>query len=162
MCHLPSSHESFPLPFVTACHLTTSLLRVPRHISGKAERVCSNQFIKIYFRQITWFVSVTKYLFFRMFREMLRNKILIWKKNYRKYIMREKLDNLFRQHSINWRYLKCAILTLDEKPSIFIRDNPIFSSEGMLHRNYDSRNSVERMLWSWSSSSLAPRRTNWL
>jgi hypothetical protein len=30
----------------------------------------------------------------------------------------------------------CAKCTLDERPSIFIRDKPIFSSERMLHKEY--------------------------
>jgi hypothetical protein len=33
---------------------------------------------------------------------------------------------------------------LDERPSIFIRDKPIFSSERMLHRDYYRRSSVEK------------------
>jgi hypothetical protein len=32
--------------------------------------------------------------------------------------------------------------TLDEKPSIFIRDKPIFSSERMLHKDYYCKGSV--------------------
>jgi hypothetical protein len=34
------------------------------------------------------------------------------------------------------------IRTLDERPNIFIRDKPISSSEGMLHKDYDHRGSV--------------------
>jgi hypothetical protein len=49
----------------------------------------------------------------------------------------------------------------DERPSIFIRDNPIFSSERMLHKDYYHKSSVERNLWSWFSRSLTPRRTDW-
>jgi hypothetical protein len=37
--------------------------------------------------------------------------------------------------------VKC---TLDEKPGIFIRDKPIFSSEKMLHKDYYPRSSVEK------------------
>jgi hypothetical protein len=37
--------------------------------------------------------------------------------------------------------VKC---TLDEIPSIFVRDKPIFSSERMLHKDYYSRSSVEK------------------
>jgi hypothetical protein len=38
--------------------------------------------------------------------------------------------------------VKC---TLDERPSIFIRDNkPIFSSERMLHKDYYCKGSVEK------------------
>jgi hypothetical protein len=31
-------------------------------------------------------------------------------------------------------------------PSIFIRDKPILSSEGMLHKDYDSKGSVEKFI----------------
>jgi hypothetical protein len=34
--------------------------------------------------------------------------------------------------------------TLDEKPGIFIRDKPIFSSERMLHKGYYHKSSVEK------------------
>jgi hypothetical protein len=37
--------------------------------------------------------------------------------------------------------VKC---TLDERPSIFIRDKPIFSSEKMLHKDYYRKSSVEK------------------
>jgi hypothetical protein len=37
--------------------------------------------------------------------------------------------------------VKC---TLDERPSIFTREKPIFSSERMLHKDYYRRSSVER------------------
>jgi hypothetical protein len=37
------------------------------------------------------------------------------------------------RYELNVIYAICAIRTLDEKPSIFIRDKPIFSSERMLH-----------------------------
>jgi hypothetical protein len=33
---------------------------------------------------------------------------------------------------------------LDERPSIFIRDKHIFSSERMLHKDYDHKGSVEK------------------
>jgi hypothetical protein len=36
----------------------------------------------------------------------------------------------------------CAIRTLDERPSIFIRDKSIFSSEIMLHKDYYRKGSV--------------------
>jgi hypothetical protein len=36
----------------------------------------------------------------------------------------------------------CVKCTLDEKPSTFIRDNPIFSSERMLHKDYYRKSSV--------------------
>jgi hypothetical protein len=41
-------------------------------------------------------------------------------------------------------YAICAIRTLDERPSILIRDNPIFSSERMLHKDYYRKSSVEK------------------
>jgi hypothetical protein len=34
------------------------------------------------------------------------------------------------------------LYVLDEKPSIFIRDIPIFSSERILHKDYDSKSPV--------------------
>jgi hypothetical protein len=37
----------------------------------------------------------------------------------------------------------CAKRTLNRRPSIFIRDNPIFSSERMLHKDYDRKGLVE-------------------
>jgi hypothetical protein len=47
---------------------------------------------------------------------------------------------------------------LDERPSIFIRDKPIFSSERMLHKAYYRKGSVEKKnLWSWVSKGLTPR-----
>jgi hypothetical protein len=38
----------------------------------------------------------------------------------------------------------CAICTSDEKPSIFIRDKPIFSSEKKLLKDCYCKGSVER------------------
>jgi hypothetical protein len=46
----------------------------------------------------------------------------------------------------------CDTYTL-QRPSIFIRDKPIFSSERMLHKDYDRKGSVEntkkrrKLLW---------------
>jgi hypothetical protein len=37
-----------------------------------------------------------------------------------------------------------AIRTLDERPCLYIRDKPIFSSERMLHKDYDRKDSVEK------------------
>jgi hypothetical protein len=34
--------------------------------------------------------------------------------------------------------------TFDERPSIFIRDKPIFSSERMVHKDYYRRSSAEK------------------
>jgi hypothetical protein len=39
-----------------------------------------------------------------------------------------------------------VIHTLDERPSIFIRDKPIFSSERMLHKDYYHKGSVEKVI----------------
>jgi hypothetical protein len=36
-----------------------------------------------------------------------------------------------------------VIPTLEERPSVFIRDKPIFCSERMLHKDYDRKGSVE-------------------
>jgi hypothetical protein len=38
--------------------------------------------------------------------------------------------------------MRCAKYTLDEKPNIFIRDKPIFSSERMLYKDYNRKSSV--------------------
>jgi hypothetical protein len=51
-------------------------------------------------------------------------------------------------------HIICPILTFDEKSSIFIGDNPIFSSERMLHKDYDRNGSVEKKFWSWGSKRL--------
>jgi hypothetical protein len=37
-----------------------------------------------------------------------------------------------------------VICTFDERPGLFIRDKPIFSSETMLHTDYYHKGSVER------------------
>jgi hypothetical protein len=42
----------------------------------------------------------------------------------------------------NMLYVRYVHLT---RPSIFIRDKFIFSSEGMLHKDYDCRSSVEKI-----------------
>jgi hypothetical protein len=39
-----------------------------------------------------------------------------------------------------------VICTLDGRPSIFIRDKLIFSSERMLHKDYYDKGSVEKNL----------------
>jgi hypothetical protein len=45
-----------------------------------------------------------------------------------------------------------VIRTLDEKPTIFIRDKSTLSSERMLHKDYNSKGSVEKKnLYSWVS-----------
>jgi hypothetical protein len=43
----------------------------------------------------------------------------------------------------------CAKCTLDERPNIFIRDRPIFSSERILHKDYYRKSSAgEINFWS--------------
>jgi hypothetical protein len=47
--------------------------------------------------------------------------------------------------------------------SLFIREKPILSLGGMLHKKYDNKGSVAKInLWSWVSRGLVPRRTDWL
>jgi hypothetical protein len=38
-----------------------------------------------------------------------------------------------------------VIRTLAERPSIFIRDKPVLSSERMLHKEYDRKVPVEKL-----------------
>jgi hypothetical protein len=55
------------------------------------------------------------------------------------------LDYITRASSSN------HVDTLDERPGIFIKDNPIFSSERMLHENYGSKGSdakKKKKIWS--------------
>jgi hypothetical protein len=40
----------------------------------------------------------------------------------------------------------CVKGTLDERPSIFIKGKPIFSSERVLYKDYDFKDSVEKKL----------------
>jgi hypothetical protein len=42
-----------------------------------------------------------------------------------------------------------------------IERQAIFSSDRMLHKDYDRNRSVEKLLWSWVSMGLTPRRTDW-
>jgi hypothetical protein len=37
--------------------------------------------------------------------------------------------------------------TFDERPSIYIRDKPIFSSERVLHKDYNHNGSVEKNIY---------------
>jgi hypothetical protein len=53
-------------------------------------------------------------------------------------------------------YCMCDTYTW-QRLSMFIRDKSIFSSERMLHREFNWKNN----LWSWVSSGLTPRRTDW-
>jgi hypothetical protein len=55
----------------------------------------------------------------------------------------------------------CPIRTLNEWPSIFIRDKPIFSSERILHKEYDRKGSVEKISVVVSLKGLVPIRTEW-
>jgi hypothetical protein len=48
--------------------------------------------------------------------------------------------------------------TVEERPSIFISDKTSFSSERMLHKDYDSKGSTENKIWSWVSRGLRSRR----
>jgi hypothetical protein len=48
---------------------------------------------------------------------------------------------------------------LDERPSLFMRDKTIFSSERMLHKVYDGMGSVEKISgcesqWAWRQDEL--------
>jgi hypothetical protein len=61
---------------------------------------------------------------------------------------------IYKKFSL-WRH------TLDEKPNIVIIDNPIFSSERMLGKDYDRKGSVEKNnLWLWVWRGSGPRRTD--
>jgi hypothetical protein len=54
----------------------------------------------------------------------------------------------------------CVMRTLYERPSIFVRDKPILSSETMLYKGYDHKVSV-KSLWLLSSRGLSLRQTDW-
>jgi hypothetical protein len=41
-------------------------------------------------------------------------------------------------------YAICEIHTLEKRPNILVRDKHIFSSERMLHKDYDRMGSVEK------------------
>jgi hypothetical protein len=55
-----------------------------------------------------------------------------------KPVLTEDLDVLQKEE-----FSMCEC-TLDERPSIFIRDKAIFSSEMMLYKDYDFKGSVEK------------------
>jgi hypothetical protein len=61
--------------------------------------------------------------------------------------------------------MKCK---LEECASIFIRENPIFSSERMLHKDYYRKNSVEKYLHAGlkgldlKTKCLAVRHRSWM
>jgi hypothetical protein len=67
---------------------------------------------------------------------MLDRHDLLWKAFTDRGLVCSAKARIFRQHGI---YAKC---TLDERPSVFIRDNPIFSSERMLHKDYYRKGST--------------------
>jgi hypothetical protein len=56
--------------------------------------------------------------------------------------------------------LYAQYITLDESSNIFIRDNLIFSSERVLHKDHDRRGSVEEEIsgckdqWAWRQDEL--------
>jgi hypothetical protein len=52
----------------------------------------------------------------------------------------------------------CVKGTLDERPGIFIRDKPTFSSERMLHKDYDRKGSVAKKKNSGRESQRAWRQ----
>jgi hypothetical protein len=45
----------------------------------------------------------------------------------------------------------CDTYTLEERPSIFVRDKPIFSPENILHKDYERKDSVENKITSRES-----------
>jgi hypothetical protein len=47
----------------------------------------------------------------------------------------------------NMLYVVCVKRTLDERPSIFIRDKPIFSSERLLHKDFFLKGSVKNIIF---------------
>jgi hypothetical protein len=50
---------------------------------------------------------------------------------------------------------------LDERPSIFIRDKPIFYSETILYKDYDYKGLVAKNIYGREHfRGLAPRQTN--
>jgi hypothetical protein len=57
------------------------------------------------------------------------------------------VSNGYKRHEKSFEAVYvCARYTLDKKPSIFIRDKPIFSSERMLHKDYYRKHSVEKKI----------------
>jgi hypothetical protein len=51
--------------------------------------------------------------------------------------------------------VKC---TLDDRPNIFIRNNPFFSSERMLHKDYDPKGTVGKKSLVVSLKGLGAKR----
>jgi coproporphyrinogen III oxidase-like Fe-S oxidoreductase len=65
------------------------------------------------------------------------------------------------QHNIN-KLRICEKYALDERPSIFITDKAIFSSQRKLCKDLYGKGSVEETnLWSWVSRGLMPRQIDW-
>jgi hypothetical protein len=74
------------------------------------------------------------------------------------------LETVFSIRSVQSSYkeeFSSESAVLDERPSIFIRDKSIFSSERLLHKDYYRRSSAEKNVWSWVSRGLTPRRNDW-
>jgi hypothetical protein len=63
----------------------------------------------------------------------------------------ERKRNKFRKPAI------CAIRAFDERPSIFIRDKLIFSSDRMLHKDYNCKGLVEKKSLVVSLKGLDPK-----
>jgi hypothetical protein len=55
----------------------------------------------------------------------------------------------------------CAIRTLEIRSNIIIKDKHIFSSERMLHKDYDRKGSVEKKKSLLVSLEGEPRRIDW-
>jgi hypothetical protein len=78
-----------------------------------------------------------------------------------KSVLRENFFEMQKEEFSRTWYI-CAKCTLDERPSTFIADKPIFLSERLLLKDYYCKGSIERkILWSWISRNLRPRRTDW-
>jgi hypothetical protein len=52
---------------------------------------------------------------------------------------------MFRAKGQIFNNMMRAMRTLVERPSIFIRDNPIFSSDGMLYKDYGRKGQLEEI-----------------
>jgi hypothetical protein len=55
-------------------------------------------------------------------------------------------ETVGRNITLTLTWLWGRVLTLDEKPSTYIRDIPIFSSERMLHKDYYRKSSVGKQI----------------
>jgi hypothetical protein len=54
------------------------------------------------------------------------------------------IEDLYIVYKEEFLIICYTIRTLEKRPSIFIRDRPIFSSETMLHKDYDGNGSVPK------------------